>query len=85
MSGGSIIGVLALLAATGIVGSQLIAVSTAEDTTAPAVATCRGSAAIDFACHARRYRQLVRRDGARAALRALAADQRRNGFVRAAC
>ncbi|MEA2143446.1 MAG: copper transport protein [Solirubrobacteraceae bacterium] len=85
MSGGSIIGVLALLAATGIAASQLISVSTAEDTSAPAVVACTGSAAIEFACHARRYRQLVRRDGARAALRALAADQRRNGYVRAAC
>jgi hypothetical protein len=79
------IGVLALSAAVGIVGSQLRADSTQGDGRAPSVSTCTGSAAIDFACHARRYRGLVRRDGAPAALRALAADQRRNGFVRAAC
>lgn len=83
MNGGSILGVLALLAAAGVGGYQLISVSTAED--APPVATCTGAAAIDFGCQARHYRGLARRDGATAALRALDADQRSNGFVRAAC
>ena len=85
MNGGSILGVLALLAATGFGGSQLISVSTADDPPTPPVVTCTGAAAIDFDCQARHYQGLVRRDGAPAALRALDADQRRHGFVRAAC
>jgi len=84
MKGGSIFGVLALSAAAGIVGAQLVAGAAERGRPAPAVA-CAGSAAIDFACQARRYREIARRDGARTALRVLAADQRRNGFVRAAC
>jgi len=73
------------VAAAGVAGVGLVAASTAEAPLRPAVETCSGSAAIEFACHERHYRQLVRRDGARVALRALAADQRRNGYVRAAC
>ena len=73
------------MAAAGVAGVGLVAASTAHAPLRPAVRTCSGPAAIDFACHERHYRGLVRRDGARAALRALAADQRRNGFVRAAC
>ena len=76
---------LALAAAAGFAGLGLIAASTAEAPLRPAVASCVGAAAIDFACHERYFRGLVRRDGAVAALRALAAGQRRNGFVRAAC
>lgn len=85
MSGRWFIGGLAFLAAVGIAGCGLMTVSTAEEATEPAVASCAGAAAIDFACQTRHYQGLVRRDGARAALRALAADQRRNGYVRAAC
>src|SRR5687767_141510 len=46
---------------------------------------CNGRQAIEFECHARRYASLVRRSGPRAALAALDVEQRRNGYVRAAC
>ena len=46
---------------------------------------CTGRAAVDFRCYERRYVSLVERRGPRAALRALDAQQRRNGYVRAAC
>ncbi len=85
MPGSSIIGRLALATAAGVAGWGIVAVSTPGDASEPAVTACTGAAAIDFACHERRYEQLTRRDGARAALRELAADQRRNGYVRAAC
>lgn len=84
MGGGSILAVLALVAVAAVGVTQLVS-ATARDTGEPAVRPCTGAAAIDFACHARRYTQLVRRAGARRTLRTLAADQRGNGFVRAAC
>jgi len=84
MGGGSILAVLALSALAAVGGSQLVS-GTARDAGEPAIRACTGAAAIDFACHAQRYARLVQRVGARRALRALAADQRRNGFVRAAC
>lgn len=52
---------------------------------AGAAVECNGRQAIEFGCHARRYASLVRRSGPRAALAALDAEQRRNGYVRAAC
>jgi hypothetical protein len=84
MGGGSILAVMALVALAAIGGSRLVS-ATARDAGEPALAPCTGAAALDFACHARRYTQLVRRSGARRTLRTLAADLRRNGFVRAAC
>ena len=85
MSRSSRLGRVVLVVAIGLTGSQLITGSSARDAAAPAAASCGGKAAIDFACHARRYGELARREGARTALRTLAADQRRNGYVRAAC
>ncbi len=49
------------------------------------VAECAGADRIEFDCHERRYSELVRTAGAAVALDELATEQRRNGYVRAAC
>ena len=49
------------------------------------IVACEGAAAIDFECFERRYVGLVRSEGAAAALRDLAWQRARNGYVRAAC
>ena len=72
-------------AVTVSLGVAIAPGDTPRSRAAEAPIECSGSAAVDFECHERRYTQLGRRDGPGVALRALAADQKRNGYVRAAC
>jgi hypothetical protein len=51
----------------------------------PPIVACEGAAAIDFGCFERRYIGFVRAAGAAPALRDLARQRARNGYVRAAC
>jgi len=53
--------------------------------TSPAIAACHGAAALEFECFERREVQIVHTRGAAPALRDLARQRARNGYVRAAC
>ncbi len=79
----SIICGLGLVAAVGVVLSQRTASVSGGGPAAPV--ECTGPKAVDFKCHEQRYTRLVRQEGSGPALRALEADQARNGYVRAAC
>ncbi|MCA1698271.1 MAG: hypothetical protein LC790_04940, partial [Actinobacteria bacterium] len=72
-----------VVAVSGYVAS--IAGNESRAGSADAEVECTGPESIDFACYERRYASLVRRAGPRAALATLAAEQRRNGYVRAGC
>lgn len=78
-----------LLVSTGLASVAALVAFLADDTLRPrpatAVPVCRAAEAIAFACYEHRYTALVRLDGPRVALGRLDADQRRNGYVRAAC
>ena len=65
-------------------GGEGGAVAGGEDA-AIAVVRCEGASAIEFRCFERRFAGLVRTRGAAPALRDLARQRSRNGYVRAAC
>ncbi|MEA2143450.1 MAG: hypothetical protein QOI64_1880 [Solirubrobacteraceae bacterium] len=68
------------------VAAGVVALSTGAATRpAPAVVACEGARALEFECFERRYVGLVRSRGAAPALRDLARQRTRNGYVRAAC
>lgn len=75
---------LMALAACGVIATALTALLAAGGG-AGAPAACRGSDALDFACHERRSLQIVRRSGAAAALGDLEHRTKDSGYVRAAC
>ena len=77
---------IALAAVVAAVGAAAGAVAAGRpDVEPPRIVACEGAAALDFSCFERRYVALVRARGARPALRDLARERARNGYVRAAC
>jgi hypothetical protein len=76
------------LALAGVAGGAAAAVALSRGGAtdpAPAVVVCEGAAALQFECFERRSVALVRARGAAPALRDLARQRARNGYVRAAC
>jgi hypothetical protein len=84
--------VIVICAAALAVGGTLLALveftSAGEDGRSARAAEsteCSGAAELDFACYEQRYIKLTRSSGPKVALRDLARQRNRRGFVRSAC
>jgi hypothetical protein len=75
----------ALVVVVAVAAAAAVALPTGGAADEPRVIACEGAAALRFECFERRYVALVRARGAPAALRDLARERARNGYVRAAC
>ena len=78
-------GAIALVVVAAVAAAAAVALPTGGTADEPRVVACEGAAALRFECFERRYVALVRVRGAPAALRDLARERARNGYVRAAC
>ena len=78
-------GAIALVVVVAVAAATVVALPRGGAADEPRVVACEGAAALRFDCFERRYVALVQARGAAAALRDLARERARNGYVRAAC